>query len=239
MPASLDAPLPVPPPHVVQPPEPTPPSETSVKPEPVLLGDKSQFRYAAAKFDIYGVVGYMHSRIMVQLPWPPSISPLDYRETRKKATFIICIKTAVSLDPHDFRTCEVGDLSGKHGLLQPVESEGHSWLTGTKPITFLDPQLDWSNQPDVSIFYGRSINIHRPSDLTRYSCANLVETNQDWEPLGNFNGSSQVPTSTAQNLQSSATNSSAMMYHFTNSKWLMISLWSIMTTLVSSHYLFY
>ncbi|RKP22260.1 hypothetical protein SYNPS1DRAFT_2749, partial [Syncephalis pseudoplumigaleata] len=78
-------------------------------------------------------------------------------------------------DPHDPRTCEVGDLSGKHGRLQPTDPEGRSWLTDATPMTFLDPQLDWSNQPEVSIFYGRSVVIHRPSDSTRYTCANLVE----------------------------------------------------------------
>ncbi|RKP06230.1 hypothetical protein THASP1DRAFT_18734, partial [Thamnocephalis sphaerospora] len=85
-------------------------------------------------------------------------------------------------DPNDIRTCEAGDLSGKHGLLRAANGTG--WLTGAELMSFLDPQLGWNaNAPDANILMSRSVVIHRPSDAVRYTCANIVETDKDWRPL--------------------------------------------------------
>ncbi|KAH9818725.1 Cu/Zn superoxide dismutase [Melampsora americana] len=64
-------------------------------------------------------------------------------------------------NPKDFKSCEVGDLSGKHGKLTPA-----------KPFrSYIDSQLKFS--PEEFSFVGRSVVIH-DSNKKRIACGTIV-----------------------------------------------------------------
>jgi Cu/Zn superoxide dismutase len=172
-------------------------------PTPTLEGDPSKFKYARATFEYYGVVGYAHftwngtttlGQIKIERGLPRNGSegyPIHIHEQPVPANGS-CAATLGHLDPFkvkqaygdqyrcdptDLNTCEIGDLSGKHGLLRPLP--GNDWLTGTDTLTFLDPQLGWDRKVRETCILGRSLTIHRAGDNIRYTCANILETDQD------------------------------------------------------------
>lgn len=67
----------------------------------------------------------------------------------------------VACDPVDVNTCQVGDLSGKHGK-----------LTAAKPVrSYVDSQLKFS--PKEISFVGRSVVIH-DSNKKRIACGTIM-----------------------------------------------------------------
>lgn len=119
--------------------------------------------------------------------------PADGNCTGTKAHLDPYIRGQVNpCDPEEPATCEVGDLSGKHGNItsNPFET------------TYLDLYLSTESGP-ASFFGNRSIVIHA-SNSTRLTCANFtlvtgtpgngtVNDNATTSPNGTVGGSTPVP----------------------------------------------
>ncbi|ROT36897.1 hypothetical protein SODALDRAFT_244397, partial [Sodiomyces alkalinus F11] len=87
-----------------------------------------------------------------------------------------CTQTLAHLDPYIRRgsppcdasapeTCEVGDLSGKHGLIDPAG--------GAFEAVYVD-EFASLIEGQGAFFGNRSFVLHLASDLTRVTCANFV-----------------------------------------------------------------
>lgn len=71
---------------------------------------------------------------------------------------------AIPCDPEAPETCEVGDLSGKHGLIDPSQDPYEA--------TYIDPYSSLI-EGQGAFFGNRSFVFHFDSNLTRISCANF------------------------------------------------------------------
>ncbi|KAI4100198.1 MAG: hypothetical protein LQ339_005604 [Xanthoria mediterranea] len=103
-----------------------------------------------------------------------------------------CTATKAHLDPYkrgpmppcnsaQFQTCEVGDLSGKHGKINPLRKQGKTnhpeklrgnVVTNSFGAKYTDLYLS-TMEGSQSFFGSRSVVIHQ-RDSTRLTCANFV-----------------------------------------------------------------
>jgi hypothetical protein len=123
-----------------------------------------------------------------------------------------CTATLGHLDPYERgespvceasqpETCQVGDLSGKHGTMDPAAGSSFQ-------VVYLDLYL--STEPGVNSFFGnRSIVIHS-HNLTRLACANfeLAAGSPTPSPVSGGSASSTSPAASSSTQASSATGSS-------------------------------
>ncbi|KAL2756275.1 hypothetical protein ACRALDRAFT_1081804 [Sodiomyces alcalophilus JCM 7366] len=114
-----------------------------------------------------------------------------------------CSQTLAHLDPYIRRgsppcdpsapeTCEVGDLSGKHGLIDPSE------VGDVFEAVYVDEYASLI-EGEGAFFGNRSFVLHLASDLTRVSCANFVlrvDGSPD-SPPSNCTGSMLPPPSSS------------------------------------------
>ncbi|KAG0056964.1 hypothetical protein BGZ83_002571 [Gryganskiella cystojenkinii] len=77
----------------------------------------------------------------------------------------LSVGTKTPCDPQNLTSCQVGDLSGKHGNILPT-ADGV-----IAPVTYTDKALVFAGDASGSIL-GRSVVIH--NNQTRIACANLV-----------------------------------------------------------------
>jgi hypothetical protein len=98
-----------------------------------------------------------------------------------------------SCDSDHPETCQVGDLSGKHGNISQITSSsaGDSAAVGTFQAMYLDAYL--STDPNNVAFFGnRSIVVHAANG-TRLNCGNFTQH----APSNTFGNSSSTSSSTA------------------------------------------
>jgi len=107
--------------------------------------------------------------------------------------------TATSCDASQPETCEVGDLSGKHGTMSPANSGFQAFYL----------ELYVSTEPGLGSFFGNRSIVIQSHNLTRLACANFELAPGSSTPSPVASGSASSTSATASSSAAPASSSAS------------------------------